>query len=275
MCVPVSTVAMPPPLTDHIPPAVASEKTADAPTHTDALPMTMPGTGLVVKTMDAEHPPTVYRIVEAPLLTAPTTPSGVTVAEVSELLHTPPPKALDRLAVVPAQAEAGPLMADGAVLTVSGRVAEQPVPRVYVILVPPADRPDTVRGIPPLRAATDVSATDQVPPGVTVLSVVELPSHTVPVPVMAAGTGFTVNGSVAEQLPSVYLTTVLPARVAERTPSADIVTTLEGDELHVPPITAFASVVAVPTQAVPTPLIAEGIILTTNERLAEQPVPSV
>lgn len=60
----------------------------------------------------------------------------------------------------------------------------------------PADRPVTTSGDRPLIAATEPPATDHMPPGVTVLSVAVLPTHTVLVPVMAAGAGFTVNVAV-------------------------------------------------------------------------------
>lgn len=63
---------------------------------------------------------------------------------------------------------------------------------------PPVDTPVTVVVLPgDVTVATDGLILVHVPPGVVLLSVVVAPEHTVPIPLMAAGKGFTVSTAVA------------------------------------------------------------------------------
>lgn len=119
------------PLTDHVPPVVALANVAEAPSQSTLVPVMAAGKALTVNTTLDEQPPMVYLMVVVPTLTALIIPSAATVATAAaELLHTPPLTILDRFVTVPAQAEAGPLMADGAALTATVRIAEQPVGNV-------------------------------------------------------------------------------------------------------------------------------------------------
>lgn len=69
----------------------------------------------------------------------------------------------------------------------------------------PAERPETVSGEIPLIVAIDGVETLQAPPVEVVASVVALPAHTEPVPVIAAGLALDVNTRDDEQVPIVYL----------------------------------------------------------------------
>lgn len=76
-----------------------------------------------------------------------------------------------------------------------------------------------------------------VPPVLALLSVVVAPVHTDVVPVIAAGSGFTVTTiDLAQPVPSVYIMVDVPVVSAVATPDEFIVTTLVFDELHVPPV---------------------------------------
>ena len=97
-----------------------------------------------------------------------------------------------RLNVVPIQT--GPLLlavATGTVYTVTVAVCKQPVAKVYDMMDVPAETPETTPRA--LIVATKGDALLQVPPAVASARVVVKPAHTVNVPVIAAGNGFTVT----------------------------------------------------------------------------------
>lgn len=111
--------------------------------------------------------------------------------EVLLLVHVPPDILPDKVVVVPEQSTDVPLMvAEGC--TVTTVVAKQPVPNiVYVIVAVPDDTPVTV----PLEltVAIVVLLLLQVPPNVVLVSEVVPPVHKLVVPLMADGSGLTVN----------------------------------------------------------------------------------
>ena len=148
-----------------------------------------------------------------PALTAVTSPVALfTVAtEPLLLLHTPPKSELPSVVLLPAQIENVPLIAPGSGLTVTTCVCWQPVvANMYVIAARPA--------VPPVTTpvgdidATDASPLIQSPPGVKSYRSVVEPEHTVAVPEIACGSGFTVTLFVTlHVVGSVYVIVALPA----------------------------------------------------------------
>jgi hypothetical protein len=102
------------------------------------------------------------------------------VSDVVELTHTVPE----------------PDIAAGMGFTVTLVVVKQPAGNVYVIVAMPAALPVTTG---PDTEAMPGLLEDQLPPLIELASVVEAPTHTVAVPVMAPGTGFTVKPVVVLQ----------------------------------------------------------------------------
>jgi hypothetical protein len=113
--------------------------------------------------------------------------------EVLLLVQVPLPASVS-ITVAPAHTVEGPEMANGNGLTVTFRVAKHPNALKYVTTVVPTATPVTVP-VPVPTEAVEGSRLTHEPPGVTSLSVVVPPKHTLAVPVMAAGDGFTVNGT--------------------------------------------------------------------------------
>jgi len=70
------------------------------------------------------------------------------------------------------------------------------------------------------------------------------PSHTTPLPLIVAGSAFTVIVFVVVQLvASVYVNVVLPDITPLTTPDASIVAVPGALLLHVPPLVAFSAVI--------------------------------
>jgi hypothetical protein len=90
-------------------------------------------------------------------------------------------------------------MTPGNGLIVTTFVVLQPEGNTYLIVVVPGAKPHTT----PVEAPTVATAKlllDQVPPAVTWLSVIQLPSQTVAAPVMAGGAAFTVTVAMPKQV---------------------------------------------------------------------------
>jgi len=107
------------------------------------------------------------------------------------LVHVPPAGELASVVVPPEQITIVPDIAPGRALTVTILVTKQPADSMYVIVAVPADIPLTV----PLSEPTVATVTlplVHVPPPVVDDSDVDAPIHTVAVPVIDAGIGFTV-----------------------------------------------------------------------------------
>jgi hypothetical protein len=110
------------------------------------------------------------------------------------LLHEPVPVGSDNTVVDPTHTTPVPAIATGLPLTVTMRVAAQPVGNVYDMVDVPAVMPVTV---PLVTEAPAVLL--HVPPPVASASTVVRPTHTEAVPVMAAGLGLIVIGNTAKQ----------------------------------------------------------------------------
>jgi hypothetical protein len=138
---------------------------------------------------------------EAPPVTNPV--AGFTVAHtVLLLLHMPPDEPELNDVISPEHTVVMPVIAVGNAFTFIVAVAIQPVAaKVYVIrdvpALTPVATPPPAPG-PGVIVATPVVALLQVPPGVASLNVVVEPTQTIVVPVIAAGSGFTVTVVVME-----------------------------------------------------------------------------
>jgi hypothetical protein len=119
-------------------------------------------------------------------------------------LHTPPLVLLST-PVVPGHSPLpnGPVIAVGKGFTVNTAVAIQPVGRVYIIVSIPAVIPLTTPVAEPIVAF--VLLTLHTPPPVASLRVAVPPGHTDSVPVIHAGSGFSVSFC-----PAVWLLSPLP-----------------------------------------------------------------
>jgi hypothetical protein len=143
----------------------------------------------------------VYVMVVVPGFNAVTTPEVMPTVATAVLLlpHEPPPVASPRPVVGPTQRLSVPLMGAGDGFTVTVAVVEQPPGSVYpIITAVAADTPVTRPEVSPTVASV-VAPLLQVPPGVASYRTVVNPTHTLIVPVMAAGSGFTVTVAVAMQ----------------------------------------------------------------------------
>jgi hypothetical protein len=115
------------------------------------------------------------------------------------------------------------------------------------------------------------------PPTDTSLKVVVSPAHTLLLPVIPGGSGFTVIGVVTSQpTPSEYVIVAVPTFTPLTTPVPEptlAITTLL--LLQVPPVSASLSVVVLPIHTCIVPVIADGSEVTVIVFIAAQPVVSV
>ena len=116
-----------------------------------------------------------------------------------------------------------------------------------------------------------------VPPAVALLNVVVCPTQVVSVPVMAAGSAFTVAVTVIEQLlGSVYTMFVVPAEIPPRTPLPMPIVPVAGVLLdHVPPVGVPVRLLVLPSHTCSEPLTPVGNALTSTTMVREQPVGKV
>jgi hypothetical protein len=152
----------------------------------------VPGAGLTVNTTALAQPVVVKRkeMVAVPAdiaLTTPPKPDTV-ATEVLLLNHAPEVDVVDKVVVVPGQADNEPVIAEGNGFTVTTAVRTQPVTgAVYDIVAVPAAIPSMVPVVATGTSATAMLPLLHVPPVVAELSVVLLPGHVMNVPVIVAG----------------------------------------------------------------------------------------
>jgi hypothetical protein len=167
------------------------------------------------------------------------------------LAQVPPDMVLNSVVEFPLQNASEPVMAGGVAYIVTTFVTLQPNGDVYVIIEVPAVMPVTT---PPVTTQPPGN-TDHIPPAPEP-SVVEVPSHTVAAPVMAAGKGFTVTVATSYSEPTVYVMVVVPAAMPVTTPvAAFTVPTATTALLQVPPVVVLARDVVEPTQTLNVPVI--------------------
>lgn len=137
------------------------------------------------------------------------------------------------------------MIVDGRLFTVTTCVRIQPVGRVYVIFARPALTPLT--SPLPDTVATDALPVLHVPLPLKLYNVVVLPSHTLAVPVITTGSGFTVTDAVRRQpVPNVYVIVALPALAPLTSPLTLTVATDVLLLLHVPPPSVLLRVLTSP-----------------------------
>jgi hypothetical protein len=180
------------------------------------------------------------------------------------LLHVPPTIALASRVWLPAHTVSVPVIAAGIAFTVIGSNALQPVGITYDIVTAAAATPVTMPVA--LTVAFVVLLLIQLPPVVVVLNAVVAPTHTIGVPVIAAGVALTVTTLVVMHalLPRYVIVAVpaaMPVTVALVSGTVAILVLLL---LHVPPPVADGSVVVAPSHTMPVPIIADGKALTVN-----------
>jgi hypothetical protein len=159
------------------------------------------GNGFTVTTLVIRQPVgNVYVITAVPAVKPFTIPLEELIIATDVLpLHVPPVTVFVKVVAKPAQTDAVPPMAGGSGLTVKTTVDVQPDGSVYVITVVPDASPLTTPLLIPI-VATVVLLLLQVPPVVLLLKVAVSPSHTLAVPVIAAGNGLTVIFLIARQV---------------------------------------------------------------------------
>jgi hypothetical protein len=124
--------------------------------------------------------------------------------------------------------------------------------------------------------ATDVLLLLHVPPPGVSPSGVVYPEHTVFVPVIAVGNGFTVNTALSKQpVGKIYVIVSRPAVTPVATPVPDIIVALPLLAIHVPPAVASVRGVVSPTHTWRLPFITPGSGFTVTVAVTIQPVPSV
>ena len=114
----------------------------------------------------------------------------------------------------------------------------------------------------------------QLPAAVISVKFTTSPAHTLFVPVIPAGSGFTVMVVVVMQpVPNVYVTAAVPLTIPVTTPLlVPILPVAAAPDVHVPPVVASLSVVFNPTHTVCVPLIVAGNGFTVTLDIAIQPV---
>lgn len=135
------------------------------------------------------------------------------------------------------------------------------------MVVVPARIPDTT---PVATLAVVGMLLFQTPPLVASVSVVVSPTHTLGVPVMAAGVSVTVTTwVVAHPVPSVYVINAVPVDTPLTTPVVPPIDIFELVLLHAPPGVASVSILINPVQIWRLPVITDGSGFTVNDFVAE------
>ena len=191
------------------------------------------------------------------------------------LLHVPPVAGSLNVIVCPAHTRLLPVIAGGGGLIVTPVVVMQPVPVVYVIATLPVLIPVIIPVALPAVAINGLLLL-HIPPVVTSLSVVVAPTHIVVVPVIAAGSAYTVSVLVVlHPAPGEKVIVVIPAATPVTTPVPEPTVAIPGDpELHVPPPEGSLKAVVAPVHTVATPVIGAGSGLTVTNTVAMHPVDS-
>jgi hypothetical protein len=262
-----------------VPPAGEELSVVVKPVQTEPVPVIAAGCVLTVTGLVEKQPPdNVYVITVVPALTPFTTPvEEPTVATpVLPLVQVPPVGEELRAVVEPVQTDAVPVIAEGALDTVTAWVAKQPPDNVYVITAVPVLTPFTTPVEEP-TVAIPVPPLVQVPPVGEELRVVVEPVQTEAVPVIADGCVLTVTAWVAKQPPdNVYVITAVPALTPLTTPVEEpTVATPVLPLVHVPPAGEELSVVEEPVQTEAVPVIAAGWVFTVTVAVEKQPPDNV
>jgi hypothetical protein len=184
------------------PPVLVVLSVVVVPTHVLSVPVMAAGSGLTVTILVSWQPPApiVYVTSHVPADMPLTTPEPKPMVAMPGQATLQVPPAGEPMAVVvdPAHTCKVPVMAVGSGLMSTTTERWQPVGSVYIMLAVPDVRPDTMP-VPAPTVATAVLLLLQVPPVLVVLSVVVCPTQALVLPVITAGSGFTVATAVRWQ----------------------------------------------------------------------------
>ena len=264
----VATVVVP---LVHVPPAGLPVRAVDDPSHTVSVPNMGLGNGVTVTMVVLLQPePSAYVTDAVPDVIPVATPVvGLILMLPLGVLHVPPAGVALSVVLLPIQTVSVPLIVPGAALTVTTADVLQP-PAVYTTVAVPALLPPMKPGLS--SVATVVGVTDHVPPVVVLLSVVVRPTHSVRLPVMAAGVGVTVTTLVVVQPPTEAAVIVaVPGVMPVTTPVPDTVAMAVLELLQATGLVVVLSVVVLPTHTVAVPVIAVGTGVTVTTAVVTQP----
>jgi hypothetical protein len=191
---------------------------------------------------------------------------------VALLAHVPPAGRQFSVVVLFTHTDAVPVIVPGNANTVTTVVIRQPVLSVYDTVAVPAMLP-SISPVAPVTVTLG-DGLDHVPPAVVLLSVVVCPTHIVPTPVMAAGSGLMVATVVSEHVVgSVYVSVVVPASTPPSIPEVLPIVPLAGVLLsHVPPAGVPVSVDDEPSHTCSEPVTPVGRPFTSTTIVRKQPV---
>ena len=180
-----------------LPPDDGSLSVVVAPTHTCSVPFIPGGYAPTVTTADAMQPAALVNVIpEVPVATPVIIPEEVIVATaVVALLQVPADVSLTDV-VKPGHTTSVPEIAPGKPFTVTISLRVQPSEEVNVMIAVPTEKPLTTPNVK-LTGATVILLLLQVPAEESVRLVVE-PTHTVAIPLMDGGNGFTTTVAVVK-----------------------------------------------------------------------------
>jgi hypothetical protein len=245
-----------------VPPAGVPVRAVDEPSHTESVPVIGLGSGVTVTTVLLLQPePNAYVTAAVPAVIPVATPVVASIVMLPlGVLHVPPAGVALRVVLLPIHAVSVPLIVPGAALTVTTAEVLQP-PAVYTTVAVPGATPPIKPGLS--IVAIVVGVIDHVPPVVVVVSVVVRPTHSVRLPVMGAGVGFTVTILVVVQPPTEAAVIVaVPGAMPVTIPVPDTVATAALLVLHATGAVVVLRVVVLPTHTVAVPVIAVGTGVT-------------
>jgi hypothetical protein len=261
----------------HTPPAGAPFSVVVLFTHTEAVPVIVPGNANTVTTVVTRQPVlNVYDTAAVPAILPSTSPvDPVTVTFGDGLDHVPPAVMLFSVVVCPTHIVPVPVIAAGSGLIVATVVSEQVVGSVYVSVVVPASTPPSIPEVLPIVPLAGVLLSHVPPAGVPV-SVDDDPSHTCSEPVTPVGRPFTSTTIVRKQpVDNVYVIVAVPAIAPVTTPVAGTTVALALLLVHVPPAGVLLSVVVAFTHMVVPPVMIPGSAFAVTVVVRWQPVVAV
>ena len=183
--------------------------------------------------------------------------------EGSLLVQLPPIVASLKIVFLPTQTVVVPVIGAATGLTSMVAVVAHPMPEVYVAVAIPPDTPVTIPEAEPM-VAINVLLIAQLPGPAASVNVPVEPTHTFVAPDIGAGAGATVTIKVAEQEPTIYDITDVPALTPVTTPSVPTVATDVVALDQLPPVAASVRLVVDPLQMSGLPLIGGRPALTVT-----------
>jgi hypothetical protein len=189
-------------------------------------------------------------------------PAPIVAIAGEALDQTPPGVVLESVVLFPLQTASVPVTGATAVgaLTVTIVVAAlvpQALVTLYEMVLVPLVMPVTTPVEAPMVATAGV-VLDHTPPGVALLRVPGVPTHTIPLPVIGAGAGVAITVTTAVTAPdaTLYVMVAVPAETPVTMPVDEPIDATDGVlDVQVPPGVASARVVVPVAQTVNVPVI--------------------